>query len=263
MNHIEVSVLQESAYVGGLANLACYITQHHVANMKELEFRLNDYVYNKTNDKTIKFCQDADHQSVTRHGVFTVAVVGASRRFLAQIRTHHIGIDFTSASLQYQDVSESARFVVPYEVLEKMVDTNSGMPYFDYIKFCNDAQKNYKLMLDYGYDNDTAGYVSCQSLRNVLLITGNAEAWRNVIEKRCCNRNTIETQYVCFKIWSELLKTQYGPAMFGNMKIPCLAGGCNQGKMSCKEPLPGLMTSEDIEKFIDLKWPALKSGVLI
>jgi len=58
------------------------------------------------------------HGTIKRFSPITVAVVGASRRFLAQARTHHVGIDFVSASLQYSDYSEDAQFVVPYELIE-------------------------------------------------------------------------------------------------------------------------------------------------
>jgi thymidylate synthase (FAD) len=213
---------------------------------------------------------------VTRHGVYTVAVVGASRRFLAQIRTHRIGIDFTSASLQYQNVLQTAQFVVPYNVFQKCEDTKSDYPLKLYYHQCEESMTHYSEMLDDDYTNDEAGYVACQALRNVLLITANAEAWRKVIEKRTCNRNTVETQYVVMKIWEALLQTKDGELMFGSAGPECLNSAirrCRQGKMCCGQPLwggevatetiieagdvPGIPTIKFLQTFMKMKWPLL------
>ena len=46
-----------------------------------------------------------------------MAVVGASRRFLAQITRHQNEVKFMSASLQYSNYAGQADFAVPYEIL--------------------------------------------------------------------------------------------------------------------------------------------------
>lgn len=256
MDQIEVKVIRQPSDVAALTGLACAITQKPINSMDELVHVFDQYRY-KRPTKTIDFCNKADHGSVTRHGVYTIAIVGASRRFLAQIRTHHVGIDFTSGSLQYQDVRDTNRFVVPYAVLKQCRDYDSGFPLENYLKMCQDAADNYATMIDDNYDNDTAGYVSCQALRNVILMTGNAEAFRNLIEKRACNRNTIETQYVAMKIWYALLNTDDGPIMFGSPILPCTKGACNQGKMCCGKTFPTMPFPFDLFDYIQAKWPLL------
>lgn len=47
----------------------------------------------------------------------TVAVVGASRRFLTQITRHQNEVKYVSASLQYSNYSGKAMFAVPYEIM--------------------------------------------------------------------------------------------------------------------------------------------------
>jgi thymidylate synthase (FAD) len=260
MRNIEVSVLQSPSNVAALASLACNLTQHPITSADELDDLFTKFIL-KPSKNAIKFCQEADHQSVTRHGTYTLAIVGASRRFLAQIRTHHVGIDFTSASLQYQDVSGTAQFVVPYEVLQHCKDYDSGFPLENYLQMCAASADSYIEMLNDDYDNDTAGYVSCQALRNVLLVTGNAESFRNLIKKRACNRNTVETQYTALLIWAALLGTKNGELMFGNIELPCMNGLCDQGKMCCGKYMDRITSYNGILDFIFTKWPLLEMEV--
>ena len=46
--------------------------------------------------------------------MITVAIVGASRRFLAQITRHQNEVKFMSASLQYSNYTGQADFAVPF-----------------------------------------------------------------------------------------------------------------------------------------------------
>ncbi len=49
--------------------------------------------------------------------MITVAIVGASRRFLAQITRHQNEVKFMSASLQYSNYTGQADFAVPYSIM--------------------------------------------------------------------------------------------------------------------------------------------------
>lgn len=191
------------------------------------------------------------HGSIKRHTPITIAIVGASRRFLTQFRTHSIGIDWVSASLQYSDYSTTAQFCVPYELMERgeyAVD--------DYLQHCQNCLGVYKGMIDSGIDNDTAGYAMPQGLRNVLVATGNHEAWLNIIRVRACGRNTDETRFVATKIW-ELLRnvSNDGQQMFGYAGPDCLYGKCREGRMTCGKPLPvSGFTANEILKH---DWPLI------
>lgn len=57
------------------------------------------------------------HPAIQKFAVITVAVVGASRRFLSQITRHQNEVKFMSASLQYSNYSGEADFAIPYEIL--------------------------------------------------------------------------------------------------------------------------------------------------
>lgn len=228
MKNIQVSVINEAhSCPGGMMMFLAKLTQrgHQIKNMDDLK-----QLYNESmgRHKAAKRIVKMPHGTIKRFAPITIAVVGASRRFLAQARTHHVGIDFVSASLQYSDYSEDAQFVVPYELIE--LGTSYVQAYLD---SCAESMRQYKAFVDDGINNDTAGYLAPQGLRNILIIQGNHEAWLNFIRLRACNRNTKETQYVALKIWEALLKTADGEEMFAWAGPDCLHGKCREGKLSC------------------------------
>jgi hypothetical protein len=235
MEKLEFKILQEPQFAAALSSLAASITQHPISDMDELVGAFEAYK-RKPASSTVKFCQSAKHNT-QRHNSYTIAVVGTSRRLLAQIRTHHVGIDFTSASLQYQDVSATADFFIPYKIYEECEKVHSDYPVIRYKELCMQSADAYNEICADVADNDTAGYVMNNSIRNVLLITGNAEAFRNLINRRTCNRNTVEAKYVAFKIWEALLQTKDGDLMFGSAGPDCVIDKCREGRMFCKHPL--------------------------
>lgn len=72
---------------------------HRIASMADLE-QLYEQPYTDTALKTIA---TLPHPTMQKFAVITVAIVGASRRFLAQITRHQNEVKFMSASLQYSE----------------------------------------------------------------------------------------------------------------------------------------------------------------
>lgn len=260
MNKIEVAVLQEHGDPGKMMMFLAKLTQrgHNIKCMKDLQD-----LYESTNPgpKTIERVAKLPHGTIKRFTPITIAIVGASRRFLAQARTHQVGINYVSASLQYSDYSGEADFVVPYPILEldhKQVNDHyyEGM----YLDNCEEAMANYQILAR-ATDNDTAGYAAPQGLRNILIMQANHESWMNFIRARSCNRNTNETQYVTFRIWEELLKTEDGEEMFKYAGPDCMFGICREGKMCCGKPLKAKDFEDDVKSIptlvIEQKWPLL------
>ena len=121
MDHIETKILnsytiQEVAQdANKCLEFAARLTQqgHSIQNMDDLMA-----LYQKSfTDKTVDRIASLPHPTVQKFTVITVAIVGASRRFLAQITRHQNEVKFMSASLQYSNYSEKAAFVIPYEKL--------------------------------------------------------------------------------------------------------------------------------------------------
>ena len=272
MNKIEVAVLNEShGNPSGMMMFLAKLTQrgHNISNMDDL---INLYCKTVAKHSDCKELVGLPHGTIKRFTPITVAIVGASRRFLAQARTHQVGFNYVSASLQYSDYSGKADFVVPYAIMEKdeeffstfggIKKAYTGM----YLESCQASMGIYKTLAD-EIDNDTAGYAAPQGLRNILIIQANHEAWMNFIRSRACNRNTTETQYVTMRIWEELLKTNDGEEMFRYAGPDCCYGHCREGKLCCHEALSGYVgISKTIcdtnlpRLIIESKWPLLIGG---
>lgn len=251
MNKIEVGILHEGHYnPEGMMMFLAKLTQrgHLIRTLADVQAFYKECM-EKDGWKSSKGVAQMNHGTIKRMSPITLVIVGASRRFLAQARTHSIGLTWLSGSLQYSDYSDDHAFNVPYEVLEAELMLRNGdaskcingMSPLQWYKDTNKRDmEEYKLMVDSGFSNDTAGYKAPQSLRNVLVVNGNHEALDNFIRRRICTRNTPETQYVSSLMLQELYKSTNGDVFFAKAGADCTWGVCREGKMCCGKPLKGI-----------------------
>lgn len=257
MKKIEVAVLDHHDDPAQLMMFLAKLTQrgHSITCMDELKELLAKSA--KPKSESVARVAALPHGSIKRFTPITVAIVGASRRFLAQARTHQVGFNYVSASLQYSDYSGKAQFVVPYNLLKAEAEGKKGLVDL-YLKSCEASMADYAVIAK-EVDNDTAGYAAPQGLRNILIMQANHQAWSYFIMLRGCNRNTVETQYVTLRIWEELLKTPYGNEMFNMAGPNCLYGKCKEGSFNCGNPLGYIdISSGNIpRRIIEDRWPLL------
>lgn len=265
MKNIEVAVLDSHNDPGGMMKFLARLTQrgHAIKCMADLKALLDSSAH--PSGTYIEAMMSLEHHgTIKRFTPITVAIVGASRRFLAQARTNQVGFNYVSASLQYSDYGSSAAFVVPYAL------TKADKKYYDeyggtkcmysgmYLEQCASAMSIYRALVD-ATDNDTAGYAAPQGLRNILVMQANYESWLHFIRLRTCNRNTNETQYVALKIWEELLKTENGEEFFKYAGPDCMYGPCREGKMCCGNPMKKYAKAKSVPGLIlDRQWPLLR-----
>lgn len=244
MRNIEVALLSNPGNLNFMPSLA-RLTQHghEVSEADDLRALF-------AKDVSKEFRQSLatmPHGTIKRFNNYTVAVVGASRRFLAQIRTHQ-HINFVSGSLQYSDWSETQNpedmFVVPYELLD-----NKELQRY-YLDGCvRDFQKYKVITKEVG--NDAAGYILPNGMRNILVMQANMQEWQYVIGLRTCKRNSPETRYVMYRIWEALYNTTYGPDFFSVRSSGSWCQTlrtCLEGKMTCGQPLSTLLTPTELLK---------------
>jgi thymidylate synthase (FAD) len=243
MNKIEIKVLNPEVVSDAekMMVFCARLTQrgHGIHNMDDLVGLLEAPYQPKTMEAMTKL----PHPTIQKFGVIYVAVVGASRRFLAQITRHQNEVKFMSASLQYSDYSGQADFCVPYDIIKRGQYAIS-----DYEATCKDAMFNYTCAVGAGIGNDAAGYMAPQGLRNILIISATPYQWKHMISQRICRRNTAETRYVMLLIWKELAKLS---GMFTDCGPFCTdvhMKGCPEGKMTCGKPVNKSWTAEDILK---------------
>ena len=127
---------------------------------------LNDFMdlYEKPYQRsTVENLVKLPHPTIQKFGIINVVIVGASRRFLAQITRHQNEVKYMSASLQYSDYSGVEDFVIPYDLM------GTGQEK-EYLRQCSASMKNYQELIKAGVDNDSAGYCAPQGMRNRLMI---------------------------------------------------------------------------------------------
>lgn len=244
MDKIEVTILNPEAVIASekTAVAMARLTQrgHSITNMADFI-----ELYNKPyTDGFVGTLCGLPHPTLQKFGVINIAIVGASRRFLAQITRHQNEVKFMSGSLQYSDYSGAAQFVVPYEVMAADQDDKAEVscnPSFAkdfepdkyrklYLDSCEESMSYYEDLAKV-VGRDAAGYAMPQGLRNVLMISATPYQWKHMISQRVCRRNTLETQYVMLRCWEELDKLG---VMFKDCGPACSQSGhCNEGKMSC------------------------------
>lgn len=239
MNKIEVCVLNPHEVITAEKTMVCAarLTQRG-EKIKDLDdfLALFDKPYSNA---TVEAMTRLPHPTIQKFATINVVVIGASRRFLAQITRHQNEVKFMSASLQYSDYSGEADFVVPYE----LIDSPQSIPY---LQSCSRAMQEYEKLVEYGVNNDSAGYAAPQGLRNVLIISATVYQWKHMIAQRTCRRNTDETRYVMLKIWDNLYSLN--PRLFSSETTGpwCLQGSCKEGKMACGRAIQKNLTPDQI-----------------
>ena len=193
---------------------------------------LQDFMdlYNKDySETTVKNMTALPHPTIQKFGVVNIVIVGASRRFLAQITRHQNEVKFMSASLQYSDYSGKAGYTVPYDILG--TEKEAG-----YLAQCEASMQKYMSLVTAGISNDDAGYIAPHGLRNIILISATPY--------------TPETRYVMLLIWRALYREN--KALFSDCGAFCMQGTCKEGKMGCGCPItlktPDGILAEDFPK---------------
>lgn len=234
MKNIEVAILnpEEPLEATDMMVAMARMTQrgHKIKCMQDLL----DLIKMPYSETTVLNMTALPHPNIQKFGAINIAIVGASRRFLAQITRHQNEIKFMSGSLQYSDYSDEAAFCVPYEITayDRVNPIPLNWARTQYMNTCKQAAEDYKKAVDY-IGNDAAGYMMPQGLRNVLVMSVGPYELKHIISQRCCNRNTKETQYVLLRIWEQIWQWP----MFRDCGAPCMYGPCPEGKFSCGDPV--------------------------
>jgi thymidylate synthase (FAD) len=242
MRKIETCVLNPEAVKEAEKMMVCAarLTQkgHSVKNLADF-MALYEKGYN---DEAAGRMINLPHPTLQKFSVVNVVVVGASRRFLAQITRHQNEVKYMSASLQYSDYSDDADFVVPYELIDKPELASL------YLDNCKRSMEAYRAVVNSGLSGDSAGYAAPQGLRNILIISATPFQWKHMICQRICRRNTAETRYVMLLIWERLYALN--PLLFSpeTTAMFCMKDKCLEGAMSCGTAVKkGISPSQIIE----------------
>lgn len=237
MNRIEVKILNKESIDQAEKLMVCAarLTQrgHQISCLDDF-IKLYEKPYKR---QTVANLVKLPHTTIQKFGIINIVVVGASRRFLAQITRHQNEVKYMSGSLQYSDYSEVEDFVIPYDLMGTGKEA-------EYLKQCSRSMKEYQELINAGVDNDSAGYCAPMGMRNILLISATPYQWKHMIHQRVCRRNTKETRYVMLKIWEQLIIQN--AELFYDCGPFCMNGGCAEGRMTCGKSIPAELSPAEI-----------------
>jgi thymidylate synthase (FAD) len=198
-----------------------------------------DFMHGKVlGSKVIPEVLAMGHTSVFEHVVYSFAILGASRSFLAQITRHRMA-SFTSGSQHYQNYSDYGSRGHG-DLTEEPV----------YQRAIENSMDGYNELVELGYAPYEARQVLPNAMENNLIFTVNARSLINFLSLRVCRRNTAEIADVARKI--HLIAIEHFPELFSHVGAPCVMAKntamsqypeliygnppatrfCNQGKMS-------------------------------
>ena len=179
--HLAVHWLGESTDGERLAEFAgrlCYMSQRNPANRNTREYLEN--------------IKKQGHGSVLEHATYSLLLEGVSRSLTHELVRHRAGFAYSQLSQRYVDESE-AHFVVPPamigdDALERAWKAQMTTAQASYIALVEQLMARYGWVADKVHRRkmarEAARGVLPNSTETKIVVTGNARAWRTMLELR-------------------------------------------------------------------------------
>lgn len=212
--HLGVNWLGESTDGERLAEFAgrlCYMSQRNPANRYT-----RDYLEN---------IKKQGHGSVLEHANYSLLLEGVSRSLTHELVRHRAGFAYSQLSQRYVDESD-AKFVVPPAIIG---DDDLERAWREQMEAALDTYKALveQLMARYGWVADrvhrrkmareAARGVLPNSTETKIVVTGNARAWRTMLELRTSEGAELEIRRLAVTVLRSLQVE--APAFFNDFEI--------------------------------------------
>jgi thymidylate synthase (FAD) len=212
--HLPVDWLGDSTDGERLAEFAgrlCYMSQHNPAKRPTREYLAN--------------IKRQGHGSVLEHANYSFLIEGVSRSLTHELVRHRAGFAYSQLSQRYVDESV-ASFVVPPAIV------GDDAPVAAWRSQVESAQSSYvalveQLMARYGWVADkvhrrkmareAARGVLPNSTETKIVVTGNARAWRTMLELRSSEAAELEIRRMAVMVL-RMLQAE-APALFDDFEI--------------------------------------------
>jgi len=213
-DHLRVNWLGESTDGEKLAEFAgrlCYMSQKNPASRATREYLEN--------------IKKQGHGSVLEHANYSILLEGVSRSLTHELVRHRAGFAYSQLSQRYVDESE-ANFVVPPaivgdEILEKEWRTQIDEAQRSYVRLVEHLMERYGWVADKVHrrkmSREAARGVLPNSTETKIVVTGNARAWRTMLELRSSEGAELEIRRCAVAI-IKLLSGE-SPAFFSDFGI--------------------------------------------
>jgi thymidylate synthase (FAD) len=212
--HLDVSWMGESTDGERLAEFAgrlCYMSQHNPAGRST-----RDYLEN---------IKKQGHGSVLEHANYSLLLEGVSRSLTHELVRHRAGFAYSQLSQRYVDESE-ASFVVPPaiagdEALERAWRAQIDGAQASYVALVAQLMERYGWVADRVHRRkmarEAARGVLPNSTETKIVVTGNARAWRTMLELRSSEGAELEIRRMAVAVL-RILQAE-APAFFSDFEI--------------------------------------------
>ena len=212
--HLPVNWMGESTDGERLAEFAarlCYMSQHNPAKRDT-----RDYLEN---------IKKQGHGSVLEHANYSILLEGVSRSLTHELVRHRAGFAYSQLSQRYVDESE-ANFVVPPAMVgdEALMETWRAQvegAQAVYVALVAELMERYSWVADKVHRRKMAREAARAVLPNAtetkIVVTGNARAWRTMLELRSSEGAELEIRRIAV-IVIRLLQRE-APGFFSDFEI--------------------------------------------
>jgi len=212
--HLPVSWLGESTDGERLAEFAgrlCYMSQHNPAKRETREYLEN--------------IKKQGHGSVLEHSNYSLLLEGVSRSLTHELVRHRAGFAYSQLSQRYVDES-NASFVVPpaiigEEKLENVWREEMEGAQRTYVSLVEQLMERYGWIADRVHRRKMAREAARAVLPNAtetkIVVTGNARAWRTMLELRAGEGAEMEIRR--FAVAALRLLQREAPGFFSDFVI--------------------------------------------
>jgi thymidylate synthase (FAD) len=213
-DHLKVNWLGESTDGERLAEFAgrlCYMSQKNPASRATREYLEN--------------IKKQGHGSVLEHANYSLLIEGVSRSLTHELVRHRAGFAYSQLSQRYVDESQ-ANFVVPPaivgdEPLEKEWRAQVDEAQRSYVRLVEHLMERYGWVADKVHrrkmSREAARGVLPNSTETKIVVTGNARAWRTMLELRSSEGAELEIRR-CAVAMIKMLSRE-SPAFFSDFEI--------------------------------------------
>ena len=193
------------------AGRLCYMSQHNPANRST-----RDYLEN---------IKKQGHGSVLEHATYSLLLEGVSRSLTHELVRHRAGFAYSQLSQRYVDESE-ASFVVPPaiagdEILEGAWRTQIEGAQAAYVALVAQLMERYGWVADKVHRRkmarEAARGVLPNSTETKIVVTGNARAWRTMLELRSSEGAELEIRRLAVMVL-RVLQVE-APGFFSDFEI--------------------------------------------
>ena len=193
------------------AGRLCYMSQHNPVNRTTAEYLEN--------------IKKQGHGSVLEHAVYVLLIEGISRSCSHELVRHRAGFGYSQLSQRYVDESHAAFVMPPAMVgdpaLESQWQTQMTDAQAAYVHAVEDLMKKYEWVTDKVHRRKMAREAARSVLPNAtevkIVVSGNARAWRTMLELRCGEGAELEIRRMAIACLRVLQRE--APALFSDFAI--------------------------------------------